>query len=302
MTLPDKEKQANLQGTILVKIIKDKNKKKKDQITQYTNRQNSVSGKDFFALDAFQRQLVKSFEDIGYFYEIQNKSSLTKTKKDLLSYKGIDTYKYLFGKKFDNVLSVKTVVQTYAAGMYFMPGTAASRSGQLMVYGKKWSTIFNDSTPEDPLYWLYPFAIMYYAKYQLDYNNKSESHYKRIGLMFFISCYFRTICHLLNKSSLLTLDNLFPLNIPIDYYKAIFDHPDFNVKLLTFVDSVVKLFLRDGLIKEIILKKYGHYDLVNFMKTEVETNERARNLLDDIINDELSDDPSLVQGLVDMFS
>lgn len=194
----DKTKQLNLQGTILVKIIKDKNKKKKDQITRFTNKQNSVSGKDFFALDSFQRQLVKDFENLGYLYEIQNKSSLTKTKKDLLSYKGIDTYKYLFGKKFDNVLPVKTVVQTFAAGMHFLPGTAASRSGELMVYGKKWSTIFNDSTPENPLYWLYPFIIMYYAKNQLDYNNKSEVYHKRISLMFFVSCYFRTLCHLFN--------------------------------------------------------------------------------------------------------
>lgn len=84
--LKDNEKQNNLQGTILIKVIKDKNEKKKDQITQYTNRQNAVSGKDFFALDKFQRNLVLEFEKLGYFYEIQNKSSFAKSPKDMVKY------------------------------------------------------------------------------------------------------------------------------------------------------------------------------------------------------------------------
>jgi hypothetical protein len=71
--LKDNKRQSNLQGTILIKVIKDKNQKKKDQITQYTNRQNAVSGKDFFALDKFQRSLARRFEGLGYFYEIQPK-------------------------------------------------------------------------------------------------------------------------------------------------------------------------------------------------------------------------------------
>lgn len=302
INMKDKDKQNNLQGTILVKIIKDKNKKKKDQITQYTNRQNSVSGKDFFALDSFQRKLAIEFEKVGYFYEIQNKSSLTKTKSELLKYKGIESYQYLFGKKFNNVLPVKKVVQAYAAGMYFMPGTASSRSGELMVYGKKWSIIFNDKTSEDPYSWLYPFAVMSYAKNNLDYNNKSKINYKRISLMFYISSYFKFFCRLLSKIQLSNnVDEILPLEVPIKYYKVIFDNEDINIKILSFVDDIVKFFMRDGLIKDIIFKKYGRDDITNFMKSEVETNERVKMRLSDIINDEISDNPNLVSEFSNLY-
>lgn len=56
-----KSEQKNLQGSILVKVIKDKHRNKKDQITQYTNRQNTVSGKDFFAMDTFQKKMKIEF-------------------------------------------------------------------------------------------------------------------------------------------------------------------------------------------------------------------------------------------------
>jgi hypothetical protein len=296
INLKDKEKQNNLQGTILIKVIKDEDEKKKDQITKYTNRQNAVSGKDFFALEKFHRQLSCEFDELGYFYEIQNKSSWAKTSRDMVKYRGIRVYQYLFSKKFNNILPVKTVVQAYAAGMHFLPGTAASRSGELMVYGKKWSLIFNDSTPEDPHLWLYPFAIMVYAKNILGYNNRSEIHFKRNSLMFFVSCYFRVLCHLYNKIDLLSLsEGIAPLKISKEVYKTIFDNQDINIKLLKLTDSIVRFFMKDGLIKDIIKKKYDREDLINFMKSEIETNETVKNRLEEIICDFLSEDPSLVK-------
>lgn len=300
--LKDKEKQINLQGTILIKVIKDKNERKKDQITQYTNRQNAVSGKDFFALDKFQRKLSLAFDEIGYFYEIQNKSSLTKTKKDMLKYKGLDIYKYLLGKKFDNVLPVKVVVQAFAAGMHFLPGTAASRSGELMVYGKKWSMIFDDSTPEDPFIWLYPFSIMIYAKNNLGYNNKSEIPYKRNSLMFFVSCYFRVLCHLYSQLDLLNVsEGIAPLKVSIDIYKTTFDNGITNLKILGLIDSIVKFFMKDGLIKDIIKKKYGREDLANFMKSEIETNEIVKTRLDEIIFDSIAEESDLVKEFASLY-
>lgn len=300
--LKDKEKQTNLQGTILIKVIKDKNEKKKDQITQFTNRQNAVSGKDFFALDKFQRKLSIAFEELGYFYEIQNKSSLTKSQKDMVKYKGLDTYKYLLGKKFNNVLPVKTVVQAFAAGMHFLPGTAASRSGELMVYGKKWSTIFDDMTPEDPFIWLYPFSIMIYAKTNLGYNNKSEIPYKRNSLMFFLSCYFRVLCYLYNKIDLIGIsDGINPLKVDRKVYTLVFDNQATNLKVLSLVDSVVKFFMKDGLIKDIIKRKYGREDLVNFMKSEIESNEIVKTRLDEIINDSINEEIELVREFASLY-
>lgn len=290
------EKQNTLQGTILVKVIKDKNKKKKDQITQYTNRQNAVSGKDFFALDLFQRKMLAQFKDVGYFYEIQNKASLAKNKNEIQKYKGIATLKYLFPKKFDNVLPVKVVVQAYAAGMHFMPGTAASRSGELMVYGKKWGKIFNDFTPEDYRWWLYPYGVMNYAKSYLDYTNKSSVTYKRYSLMFFVACYFRTIVHICKKVNVVDkMENTNPLRINIDFYSKIFEDASLNKDILEFVDSVLKRFMRDKSIKNIIEERYGSFDISNFMKSEVETNDSIRKTLDEFITEELEDRGDIIE-------
>lgn len=301
--LKDKEKQNNLQGTILIKVIKDKNRNKKDEITQYTNRQNSVSGKDFFALDKFQKKMVKEFEKLGYFYEIQNKSSIAKTKTEMLKFKGVPSLRYLFDKKFNNILPVKVVVQTYAAGMHFMPGTASSRSGELMVYGKKWSKIFNDDTHENPLYWLYPFAIMNYAKCYLDYTNKSIIPYKRYSLMFYVACYFRTLVYIFKSADIIdNLANVNPLQVDIKSYTLVFENSITNKEILEFVDEVIKRFMKDKSITQMINSKYGTLDISNFMKSEVETNEYVRRTLDEFITEELAENPQLIVDVKKTFA
>lgn len=100
----------------------------------------------------------------------------------------------------------------------------------------------------------------------------------------------------------MNLDNLLPLQVPIEYYRTIFENQNLNIKLLDFVDGVVKQFIRDGLTREIIMKKYGHDDLTNFMKTEIETNEKVRNLLDSIINAELADNQNLITDFTNAFA
>lgn len=300
--MKNSEKQNNLQGTILVKIIKDKSKKRKDEITKNTNRQNAVSGKDFFALDSFQRNMVNKFEEIGYFYEIQNKSSLTKTKKDMQKYKGIYELKYLFPKSFNNVLPVKKVVQTYAAGMYFMPGTASSRAGELMVYGKKWSKIFNDNTTEEPMFWLYPYCVMNYASSYMDYNHKSIIPYKRYSLMFFVSCYFRSLVLILKELNLINQSaNINPLEVKMEYLNSLFYNKEINKSFFEFIDSVIRRFMKDKYIKNIIVEKYGNEDLINFMKSEIESNEIIRHTLDDFIHEEFEDNYELKNSMKDLF-
>jgi len=301
--LKDIVKQKALQGTILIKVIKDKNRTKKNEITQYTNRQNSVSGKDFFALDNFQKKMMKEFEKIGYFYEIQNKASLAKTKTEMKKFKGLPSLKYLFDKNFSNILPVKVVVQTFAAGMHFMPGTASSRSGELMVYGKKWSKIFNDNTHENPLYWLYPFAIMNYAKCYLNYTNKSTTPYKRYSLMFYIACYFRTIAYILKEAEIIdNLANINPLEIEIKNYTLIFENSTINKEILDFVDEVIKRFMKDKSITKMIIAKYGILDISNFMKSEVESNENIRHTLDEFITEELAENILLTNDIKKAFN
>ena len=96
--LPTEEQQNSQEGTILVKIIKDPNDKKRKNITKYTNSQTAVTGKDFFALEDFHHILQKSFENYGYNYEIQRGSNREKKKK----FNGINKYSHLFNTKFQS--------------------------------------------------------------------------------------------------------------------------------------------------------------------------------------------------------
>ena len=192
----DKEARNNLQGTILVKIIQDPNGLKRDNITRYTNNQNAVSGKDFYALEDFQKKLKKDFKEIGYYYEIQRKSSLALPPAELKNYKGNEIYKYLFALNFNNILPVKEVVQAYAAGMHLMPSTAASRSGELAPYGEQWSKLFNNNTPEDIYHFLYPYGVMQYAKSYLGYDSKKFGFRKKF-LMLYVSTYFKILVYIL---------------------------------------------------------------------------------------------------------
>ena len=67
--------KENIDGTILIKIIKDATQKRRKSITRFTNSQTAVTGKDFYALEDFHVVLQKSFKDLGYFYEIQSDSA-----------------------------------------------------------------------------------------------------------------------------------------------------------------------------------------------------------------------------------
>lgn len=168
-----------------------------------------------------------------------------------------------------------------------------------MVYGKKWSIIFNDSTPEDPYIWLFPYAIMNYAKYNLDYNNKSEIPYKRKSLMFYVACYFRLICNIYYKIGV--TEEIAPVQIKKEQYQKVFDNEQINIKILDLVDSVIRFFMKDGLIKDIIKMKYGQDEITNFMKLEVETNENVRMRLDEIINGFLIENPTLIKEIESLF-
>lgn len=285
------EKKKNLQGTILVKIIKDVNGIRKDDITRFTNKQNSVLGKDFFALDRFQRRLKNEFAELGYYYEIQNKSSLGLSKQALSKYKGDKNYKYLFNDKFNNIIPVKEVVQAFAAGMHFMPATAASRAGELMPYGKKWDELFNDNTPDDPYHFLFPYAIMKYAKEKLEYNSSSSIDYKKNCLMFYVATYFRTLTYLLKDVGYHTgMDNYNPLDIELETIKKIFSNDRVNMSITKLADSVINYYMRDGKIKELINQLYGAENIATFMKSQVQSNETSIERLNSIIRECISMD------------
>lgn len=184
----DPKSRNDKEGTILVKIIKDTNNKRKE-ITRYTNNQTAVTGKDFFALEEFHQKLKKDFENLGYSYEIQRREKGIKAK-------GNDNYRYLFDKKFKNSFFAKDVVQAFAAGMHLKPAKARSINN-LVPGGSYYNKLFNDdATPQNPKYYLFPYSVMYYSKYILEHNKNDR--YKSANLLY-ISIYFRLLLKIFIK-------------------------------------------------------------------------------------------------------
>lgn len=281
----DKDARKNLQGTILVKIIQDPNDLKRDNITRYTNNQNSVSGKDFYALDDFQKKLKKDFKELGYYYEIQRKSSLALQPWELKNYKGHKTYEYLFPPNFSNVLPVKEVVQAFAAGMHLMPSTAASRSGELAPYGEQWSKLFNNNTPEDTFHFLYPYATMQYAKSYLGYDSKKGSGFRKNCLMLFVTTYFKLLVYLLMEiGNYDKFANVNPLDIELVVIRRIFESEDINKFLLKLTDKTLEFYMRDNTVKSL-----QDNNLPKFLKSTIQTNKTALEVMANQIKDTISE-------------
>lgn len=283
----NQEQRKNQEGTILVKVIIDKKGKKKPKITRYTNSQTAVTGKDFFSLQDFHKQLKKDFKDIGFVYEIQRKEITTPHKKKT-------KYSYLFKKDFDNKLLAKDVAQAYTAGIHFLPGKAKSPSN-IVPGGKYYEKIFSKDAPEDPRIYLYPYAVMHYGSEVLEHkkdNNKKASN------LLFVTIYFKLILKLLIELKLITPDqdgNYTYLSDEtlIDKLDKIFLNEKYNKMCLDSSDNILKQYLRDTSIKDLI----GD-NLPKFLKTMVDSNENALKVLDDKIKDELIDKSELKSKLI----
>lgn len=193
------EERNHQEGTILIKIIEDINNTKRKKITKYTNSQTAVTGKDFFALEDFHYQLQKEFLKLGYNYIIQRKDKIERKDKK----QGNKNYTYLFDRKFSNAFFAKDVVQAFAAGIHFKPAKARSISN-LVPGGNYYDKLFNDkTTPKDPKYYLFPYAIMYYSKNTMGHNK--DNKLKSVNLLF-ISCYFKILFVIFKKLNLIDED------------------------------------------------------------------------------------------------
>lgn len=270
----DRNKQ---EGTILVKIIKDTNNKRAD-ITRYTNSQTAVTGKDFFALEEFHRQLKDRFFHLGYNYEIQRKA------RPMRKPKGNEKYKYLFDDKFNkkNTIFAKDVVQTFAAGIHLMPAKART-IGNFVPGGRYYGKIFNDdNTPIDPRYYFFPYAIMYYSKNVL--NHKNDNKLKSANLLF-ISFYFRILLEVFKRLRIVDNDKNILMDekqqsIIIDSIDKIFIAKNINLKLIKTTEDTLKLFFKDSGIKKRIKD-----NLPKFLKSTIESDEDVKSIIRDKIKD-----------------
>lgn len=274
------EERNKQEGTILVKIIEDINSTKRKKITKYTNSQTAVTGKDFYALEEFHYQLQKEFLKLGYNYIIQRKDKIDKKDKK----QGNKNYSYLFDKKFSNAFFAKDVVKAFAAGIHFKPAKAKS-IGNLVPGGSYYDKLFNDkTTPKDPRYYLFPYAVMYYSKNIMKHNK--DDKVKSANLLF-ISCYFKILLFIFEKLNLVNEDNKDIINCDsnvIDWIDTIFKNQVLNKKLLQLTEDILKTFLKDTMIK----RKIGD-NLPKFLKSSVENDAEVIAILQDKIREELED-------------
>ena len=250
------EERNNQEGTILIKIIEDINSTKRKKITRYTNSQTAVTGKDFFALEDFHYQLQKDFLKLGYNYIIQRKDKIDRKDKK----QGNKNYSYLFDKKFSNAFFAK------AGGNYY-------------------DKLFNDkTTPKDPKYYLFPYCVMYYSKNIMGHSK--DDKLKSANLLF-ITCYFKILLTIFKKLNLVdeeVKDIIHCDNNVIDWIDSIFKNQDLNKKILQLTEDILKIFLKDTMIK----RKIGD-NLPKFLKSSVENDVEVIAILQDKIKEELED-------------
>ena len=260
--------KENIDGTILVKIIRDAKSEKRKDITKYTNSQTAVTGKDFFALDVFHSELKKNFHNLGYFYEIQSNSAKWLTAK----HPGNAKYNHLFDGKFlkKNALSAKELTQTYVAALLKMPAKAKN-IGQFMPGCEKYDKVFNEKTPTDPKFYLLPYAVWYYFKnvYALPENKIIDSDKWKTSLLYITYVFFEIINKKYNTQQFKYLSPEF-IKLCDD---VITDIDKFN-HLVQVTYGVMRDFYSDYHISMIIKD-----NLPKFLKSTIENNTTVQDIL-----------------------
>lgn len=272
--------QANIDGTILIKVIKDSKQQRRRNITRYTNSQTAVTGKDFFALEDFHVVLQKNFEELGYYYEIQSDSA----KYVTLKYKGSEKYQHFFDSDFKkrNAVNAKAVTQTYIAALKGMPAKARN-IGQFMPGCDKYEDIFNEKSPTNPKFYLLPYGCWYYfAKvFKLPPNNRIIDNDKwKNTLLIAIFTFFR----LIEKTYFRDGNIEYISDEFINKCEEKMTDKDSFQKMAYATYCILKDFYNDAVIKEIISDNFP-----KFVKGTFENNTRVIEILDDKIDARIDD-------------
>lgn len=263
----------NIDGTILVKIIKDPKEEKRREITKYTNFQTAVTGKDFFALEDFHKELQNNFEKIGYYYEIQaNAKKYGFTKK----YKGDEKYTLLFDDKFkkNNSFVAKDVVQLYVSCILQQPGKAKN-IGEYMPGGDKYDKAFNNKTPKDPRFYIISYGIYYYLKNICELPKKIDKDRWKASLLFTSSIFFKVVSKRYFSDSKDFLEDDF-----INKCEEIISTDDMFNDNIEITKEILVDFYKDSKIREIVAD-----NLPKFLKTAIETNKEVLNILREKIDE-----------------
>lgn len=195
----DERERGAIDGSLLLRIIHEDSDDERRNITQFTNRQNAVRGKDFFALKDFQARLKRRIDALGYFYEIQTGSfdMLLRSAKESL--KGDSRFSHLAWARRDfRILAIE------AAKCH-----AAAFRGLISVATRIWGTCAEwrdvrqgfPGNPDEPDLFLTPFLLMKHAEASLGYGSTRGDAWRRRGRYVFVWAAFRLLTEALQAAN-----------------------------------------------------------------------------------------------------
>jgi hypothetical protein len=108
-----------------------------NSITRFSNKQNTIRGKDFIALDDMYRKLKADLRGRGYFLETQAGE-----------YDVLPKHKKMQFPRDTNVINAFEATLLYAAGVLGKPQDAFGRSGDFAPGGQKFEGLVNELTAD----------------------------------------------------------------------------------------------------------------------------------------------------------
>ena len=269
----DSQQRQAVRGSLLVRIIRENSDEERKKITQFTNRQNAVRGKDFFALKEFQMRLKKRIDPLGYFYEIQTGSFDIQLRSLKESLKGDSRFNHLGWTRRDYRIQAIEAAKCHAAAFRGYVAVCYSNPGDLAPNGEKYDSVFPSDLPEDPDLFLVPFLLMKHAEHALEYGSTKGEAWRRRGRYLFVWATFRLLTEALQRSG--RLDAGAELGVEKSaLVRSVFTTADVTESVTALSDRVLDSYFSDSVIEKLV-----NEDIFAFLKGPIEKKE-ATDILD----------------------
>lgn len=260
----DERERGAIDGSLLLRIIHEDSDDERRNITQFTNRQNAVRGKDFFALKDFQARLKRRIDALGYFYEIQTGSfdMLLRSAKESL--KGDSRFSHLAWARRDFRILAIEAAKCHAAAFRGLISVCYSNPGELAPNGEMYDKVFPADLPDEPDLFLTPFLLMKHAEASLGYGSTRGDAWRRRGRYVFVWAAFRLLTEALQAAN--RLDAGEDLGVgKVALVRAVCTTPDLTDQLVALADRVLDGYFSDSAIFKLI-----NTDIFAFLKGPIE--------------------------------
>jgi len=268
----DARQKKDVRGHVLVRIIKEPSDEERRKITQFTNLQTAVRGKDFFALKDFQRDLKRRVDALGYFYEIQTGSydMTDDSEKDKL--RGDSRFAHLKWARKDYRIQAIEAAKCHAAGFRRKVSVCYANPGNLAPNGALYDVIFPPDLTTEPEAFLMPFLLMKHAESELGYGSARGESWRRRGRYLFVYAAFRVLDAALKKAGRLDASSsLDPEHAPL--VREVLANEATTANLVQIADAVLEGFFADSKIDELV-----NEDIFAFLKGPIEKDESLKIL------------------------